>query len=482
MSDYKVIIGLEVHVELSTKTKMFCSCSTKFGSPPNTNVCPVCLGLPGVLPVINKKAIENLLKSAIALNCHIPERSKFDRKNYFYPDMPKNYQLSQYDLPLAQDGYLEIESDGEIKKIGIESIHLEEDAGKSIHAGTIDKSSYTCEDFNRAGVPLLEIVSKPHMETPEEAYEYLKNLRAILLCIGISDCRMEEGSLRCDANISVNKSLSELSGKVEVKNMNSFKSVQRALAFEIKRQSAMQDRGEKINQETRGWVEDEGKTIFMRSKEMANDYRYFPEPDLVPIEISSSWLENLKKTLPELPGDKKARYIRDYALSPGEAGSLSESKSMADFFEKSVSLYKDPKQIVNWLSGDISRYLNAKNTDISCTKLTPENLGEMLTLIDEKVISGKIGKDIIEEMLETGNMAKKIVQDKGLLQISDESFLLEAITKVITENQDSVKNYLGGKEKALGFLVGQVMRQTKGKADPQLTNKLVKDELEKLRS
>ena len=283
---YYTIIGLEVHVELLTETKMFCSCSTKFGSLPNSNVCPVCLGLPGVLPVINKKAVEYLLKVALSLDCKIPHRSKFDRKNYFYPDMPKNYQISQYDLPLSQDGFLEIEIDGNRKKIGIERIHLEEDTGKSIHTGTIDKSLYTLEDFNRAGVPLLEIVSKPHMSSPEEAGEYLKELRAILFSLGISDCKMEEGSLRCDANISVNKEdFPELSRKVEIKNMNSFKSVQKALFYEIKRQTEMIERGEAIQQETRGWLEEEGKTIFMRGKEMANDYRYFPEPDLLPLEI-----------------------------------------------------------------------------------------------------------------------------------------------------------------------------------------------------
>jgi len=482
MSDCRIIIGLEVHVELSTETKMFCSCSTRFGSLPNTQVCPVCLGLPGVLPVINKKAVEYLLKAALATDCKISSWSKFDRKNYFYPDMPKNYQISQYDFPLSYDGFLEIDMDGKTKKIGIERIHLEEDTGKSIHTDSIDRSLYTLLDFNRAGVPLLEIVSKPHMERPEEAYEYLKNLRAILLCLGISDCRMEEGSLRCDANISVNKAGYEnLSNKVEIKNMNSFKSVQKALAYEIKRQTDLIEKGEKINQETRGWIEGENKTVFMRSKEFAHDYRYFPEPDLLPVEIDNVWLENIRKTLPELPADKKSRYITEYSLSLSEASLLAGNKFMADFFEASLKSYKDAKQIVNWLSGDISRYLNEGNMEINSAALTPENLVEMLVLIDDGVISGKIAKEIIEEMLSVGTGVKEIIEKRGLLQISDEDSLKGIIRKVIEENESSVENYLKGKEKAMGFLVGQVMKQTKGRANPALTNKLLAEELEKLK-
>lgn len=482
MSDYKVVIGLEVHVELSTKTKMFCSCSTQFGSPPNTQVCPVCLGLPGVLPVANKKAIDYLLKAALALNCKISPRSKFDRKNYFYPDMPKNYQISQYDLPLAYDGYLEIELNGESKKIGIERIHQEEDTGKSIHTDSIDRSLYTLLDFNRAGVPLLEIVTKPDMSSPEEAYEYLKNLRAILFCLGISDCKMEEGSLRCDANISVNKPGQEaLSSKVEIKNMNSFKSVQRALAYEINRQIECQERGEKIVQSTRGWIEGENKTVFMRSKEFAHDYRYFPEPDLLPMVIDDKWLKEIKDSLPELPKEKKIRYIKEFSLSPYESSILAENKFMADFFEKSLETYKKPGQVVNWLSGDISKYLNSKNLEINSTKLTPENLSEMLSMIDNKVISGKIGKDIIVEMMEKGTGAKEIVEKRGLLQISDEGSLRSTINEILDKNEDSVQSYLAGKIKVTGFLVGQIMRETKGKANPQMTNKILAEELEKRR-
>ncbi|HPZ09796.1 MAG TPA: Asp-tRNA(Asn)/Glu-tRNA(Gln) amidotransferase subunit GatB [Candidatus Eremiobacteraeota bacterium] len=477
---YYTIIGLEVHVELLTETKMFCSCSTKFGSLPNSNVCPVCLGLPGVLPVINKKAVEYLLKVALSLDCKIPHRSKFDRKNYFYPDMPKNYQISQYDLPLSQDGFLEIEIDGNRKKIGIERIHLEEDTGKSIHTGTIDKSLYTLEDFNRAGVPLLEIVSKPHMSSPEEAGEYLKELRAILFSLGISDCKMEEGSLRCDANISVNKEdFPELSRKVEIKNMNSFKSVQKALFYEIKRQTEMIERGEAIQQETRGWLEEEGKTIFMRGKEMANDYRYFPEPDLLPLEIDRIWLEEIKNTIPELPREKKRRFVKDYNISNYEATVLCDNFALSKFFEETVRIYDKAPVITNWLLGDISKYLNAENLEITSTKLTPENLSEMLSLIDNKVISGKIGKDIIEEMLRSGKKAEKIVQERGLLQISDEEVLWNLIRKVMDENSDAVKEYLKGKTKALGYLVGQVMKQSKGKANPQITNSIILEELQK---
>jgi len=476
---YHTIIGLEVHLELLTESKMFCSCSTKFGSPSNTNVCPVCLGLPGVLPVINRKAVEYLLKAALSLKCHIPEKSKFDRKNYFYPDMPKNYQISQYDLPLSENGYLEITAGGNKKRIGIERIHLEEDTGKSIHTGAIDKSLYTLEDFNRAGVPLLEIVSKPDMTLPEEAYEYLKELKAILLCLGISDCKMEEGSLRCDANVSVNKEgFPELSKKVEIKNINSFKSVQKALVYEIKRQTELLDRGEKISQETRGWIEDENRTIFMRGKEMAHDYRYFPEPDLPPLEIDKAWIEELKKTIPELPGEKKIRYIKDYSLSDYEADII--CKNMSGFFEKTVSIYNKPSVIVNWLSCDITKYLNARNIDINSTKLSPENLVELLTLIDDNIISGKIGKDLIEELLETGKSAGKIIEEKGLLQISDEEFLRDLVKKVIDENSDAVKEYLSGKTKAMGFLVGQIMKISKGKANPKFTNRLLLEELNKL--
>ncbi|MEQ8223797.1 MAG: Asp-tRNA(Asn)/Glu-tRNA(Gln) amidotransferase subunit GatB [Candidatus Eremiobacterota bacterium] len=476
---YHTIIGLEVHVELLTESKMFCSCSTEFGSPPNTNVCPVCLGLPGVLPVINRKAVEYLLKAAIALNCHIPEKSKFDRKNYFYPDMPKNYQISQYDLPLSDNGYLEIQSQGNKKKIGIERIHLEEDTGKSIHTGNIDKSLYTLEDFNRAGVPLLEIVSKPDMTEPEEAYEYLKELKAILLCIGISDCKMEEGSLRCDANVSVNKEgFPELSKKVEIKNMNSFKSVQKALAYEIKRQTDLLDRGETINQETRGWIEDENKTIFMRGKEMAHDYRYFPEPDLTPLKIDRLWIEELKKTVPELPSEKKNRYMRDYSLSDYEADII--CRNMSGFFEQTVAIYNKPSVIVKWLTGDIAKYLNAGNIDINDTKLSPEHFVKFLTLIDDNIISGKIGKELIEEMLETGKSAGKIIEEKGLVQISDAEVLRNLVKKVIDENSDAVNGYLNGKTKVTGFLVGQIMKLSKGKANPELTNKLLLEELNKL--
>jgi len=476
---YHTIIGLEVHVELLTESKMFCSCSTEFGSPPNTNVCPVCLGLPGVLPVINRKAVEYLLKAAIALNCHIPEKSKFDRKNYFYPDMPKNYQISQYDLPLSDNGYLEIKSYGNKKKIGIERIHLEEDTGKSIHTGNIDKSLYTLEDFNRAGVPLLEIVSKPDMTEPEEAYEYLKELKAILLCIGISDCKMEEGSLRCDANVSVNKEgFPELSKKVEIKNMNSFKSVQKALAYEIKRQTELLNRGEVIYQETRGWIEDENRTIFMRGKEMAHDYRYFPDPDLAPLEIDRLWIEELKNTLPELPSEKKNRYIKDYSLSDYEADMI--CKNMSVFFEQTVAIYNKPSVIVNWLTGDIARYLNARNIDIDSTKLSPENLVTLFILIDDNIISGKIGKELIEEMLETGKSAGKIVEEKGFIQITDVEVLRNLIKKVMDENSDAVNGYLKGRTKVTGFLVGQIMKLSHGKANPELTNKLLLEELNKL--
>lgn len=471
--EYETIIGLEVHVELSTSSKLFCSCSTDFGKPPNTQVCPVCLGLPGVMPVVNRKAIEHLIKAALSTDCKIAPFSKFDRKNYFYPDMPKNYQISQYDLPLAVEGHIKIEAGNKMKVIRIKRIHLEEDTGKSTHAGTIDKSSYTLEDYNRAGIPLLEIVTEPDIRTPEEAHAYLIKLKNILRWIDISDCRMEEGSLRCDANISIRKEGEELGIKTEIKNMNSFKSVKDALEFEAKRQREQKAKGEPIIQETRGWDEKKCVTIPMRSKEAEHDYRYFPEPDLRPLIIDPEWIDRLRKSLPELPGKRKKRYMSEHNLSDYDAEFLTSSREISSFFEESCSLYNSPKQITNWLMSDICRILNEKSISIEESELKPDKLSKMLIMLEKGTISGKIAKSIIGEMIEKGADPEIIVKEKGLFQISDEEELQKQINRIISENPEAVSDFKNGKEKIISFLVGQVMKATKGKANPELVNRLL---------
>jgi len=479
---YETIIGLEVHVELNTKTKLFCGCESRFGAEPNSLVCPICLGLPGVLPVVNKKAVEKHIMAALSLGCEILEYSKFDRKNYYYPDMPKNYQISQYDLPIALKGSLNIEiSNGKKKKIGITRIHLEEDTGKSIHGGetgSIMESDYTLLDYNRAGVPLMEIVSEPDMRSPEEAYLYLTGLKKILNWIGVSDCRMEQGSLRCDANISLRKKgESKFGVKVEIKNMNSFKSVRSALEFEEKRQADILKKGGKIVQETRGWEEDRGITVSMRSKEYAHDYRYFPEPDLAPLKISRKWVSEIKKSLPELPDIRKERFIGEYKLPEYDASVLTTSREMSDFLEEAVVVCGDPKQVSNWLMSDISKYLNEKQVEIQETKLSASALGKMINMIKEGTISGKIGKKLIAELLDNGGDPGDIVKKKGWVQISSEEELLPVIRKAIDENPKAVEEYLGGKKSAIGFLVGKIMKATRGKANPGVVNKLLVREM-----
>ncbi|MBI2251755.1 MAG: Asp-tRNA(Asn)/Glu-tRNA(Gln) amidotransferase subunit GatB [Armatimonadetes bacterium] len=470
----RTIIGLEIHVELATKTKLFCGCLNIFGSPPNTNVCPVCLGLPGALPAANKQAVLLLIKSALALNSEISLFSKFDRKNYFYPDMPKNYQISQYDLPLAKGGYLAIKD----KKVNLKRIHLEEDTGKSTHLGMIDKSLYTLEDYNRAGVPLMEIVTEPDLNSEEEAYDFLVNLRKILEWIGVSDCKMEEGSLRCDANISLSKDLN-LSNKVEIKNMNSFKIVEQALNYEIKRQREILEKGEKVKQETRGWDEKKEITIVLRSKEEAHDYRYFTEPDLPPIKILEEWIDEIKYKIPELPQKRIQRFIEKYNLNEYDAKVLNNSKVMSDFFEDTLNHYFNPKEICNWLMGDIAKYLNSKNLAINQTKFTAFNFSKLLNLINKELISGKIAKNIIEELIESGNDPEILINEKGLGQITDYNELLRAIFQILEENMQILEEYLNGKEKVFSFLVGKIMQKTKGRANPKLVNQLLKEELEK---
>lgn len=473
--EYEVVIGLEVHAELLTDSKIFCSCTTEFGGAPNTHCCPVCLGLPGVLPVANKKAVELAVKAALALNCEIAGYSKFDRKNYFYPDLPKAYQISQYDLPLAVNGYVDIETEEGVKRIGIKRVHMEEDAGKLVHS---EAGDYSLVDYNRTGVPLIEIVSEPDIRSSEEARLYLNKLKSILQYTEVSDCKMQEGSLRCDANISLRpKGSGEFGTKTELKNMNSFKAVQKALDYEIERQRKVLERGESVIQETRRWDESRGITVSMRSKEEAHDYRYFPEPDLPPVVIDREFVERIRASIPELSHERKRRYINEYGLPEYDAGVLTDSKKLSDFFEECVRKYPNAKVVSNWIMGELLGALNAEDKEIEDTPLTPDHLVEMFTLMDKGTISGKIAKTVFKEMFETGKKPAKIVEEKGLVQISDEGELEKIIDKVIQENPQSVEDYRNGKEKALGFLVGQVMKHTKGKANPQLVNKLLKGKL-----
>ncbi len=469
--EQEVVIGLEVHVELCTKTKIFCGCSTNFGAEPNANTCPVCLGMPGVLPVFNRRVLEYAIKAGLALNCEIAGFSKFDRKNYFYPDSPKAYQISQYDLPICIGGHVDIETkNGGSRRIRLNRIHMEEDAGKLIHAE--GESSWV--DFNRTGVPLLEIVTEPDLRSAEEAKEFLTRLKAIIQYIGISDVKMEEGSLRCDANISLRPVGSEKLGtKAEIKNMNSFRSVQRGLEYEAQRQREAIEFGETIVQETRRWDEVKGVTYSMRSKEEAHDYRYFPDPDLVPIKVEASWVEEIRATLPELPDQRRNRLIAEWGLSSYDAGVITASKAMADYFDQVLAIYPQAKIVSNWLMGDFSYTLNENNQEIDKCLVKPNMLAEMLQLIDQGVISGKIAKTVFEEMYQTGKAPKLIVADKGLVQISDTSELKGIVDDVLKNCQQSVEDYRAGKEKALGAIVGQVMKATKGKANPQIVNELI---------
>ncbi|MEL7567734.1 MAG: Asp-tRNA(Asn)/Glu-tRNA(Gln) amidotransferase subunit GatB [Dehalobacterium sp.] len=481
MSDtqYEVVIGLEVHTELKTNTKIFCTCTTEFGGEPNTHVCPVCLGLPGVLPVLNKKVVDFAIKAGLALNCQIAEFSKFDRKNYYYPDLPKNFQTSQYDLPICVKGYLDIEVNGEEKRVGITRIHMEEDAGKLIHGGaTISTSNYSLVDYNRTGVPLLEIVSEPDMRSSEEAKAYLEKLKAILEYTEVSDCKMQEGSLRCDANISIMPKGSTIFGtRTEIKNLNSFRALQRALEYEIERQIEVVEEGGEVIQETRTWDENKGITLSLRSKEEAHDYRYFPEPDLVPLVISREWVEEIRQTLPELPHARKERLIREYGLPLYDAEIITGSKALAEYFDACISLYPEAKTVSNWLMGDLIRLLNAEDQDISECAITPQMLVDMLKLIDQGTISGKIAKTVFEEMFKTGKNPEDIVKEKGLVQISDQSEIDAMVDQVLAGNPKSVEDYKAGKEKAIGFLVGQVMKLSKGKANPGMVNELLREKM-----
>ncbi|NYE57009.1 Asp-tRNA(Asn)/Glu-tRNA(Gln) amidotransferase subunit GatB [Carboxydothermus ferrireducens] len=481
MREYEAVIGLEVHVELKTNTKIFCNCSTEFGGDPNSHVCPVCLGLPGVLPVLNKKVVDYAIKAALALNCEVAEYCKFDRKNYYYPDLPKNYQISQYDLPLAKNGYLEIEVDGQVKRIGITRIHMEEDAGKLVHQGNLAVTPYSLVDYNRTGVPLIEIVSAPDIRTPEEARLYLEKLKAIIQYTGISDCRMEEGSLRCDANVSVRpKGQKEFGTKTEIKNMNSFKALQKALEYEIARQIEILEEGGRIIQETRMWDESRQVTLSMRSKEEAHDYRYFPEPDLPPVVIDREWLEEIRATLPELPDARKKRFVEQYGLTPYDAHVLTLTRELADYYEEAAKGYSNPKAVANWVINELLRLLNAAGKEITECPIKPEQITRMLELLDNGTISGKIAKTVFEEMFSTGKDPEVIVKEKGLVQITDLGELEAVVDKVIAANPKAVEDYKNGKEKALGFLVGQIMKETRGRANPEAVNQLLRDKLAKL--
>lgn len=472
--EYEAIIGMEVHAQLLTKSKMFCRCSADYAAAePNTHVCPICLGMPGVLPVINQKAVEYTVMTALALNCRIPEFSRFDRKNYFYPDLPKGYQISQYDLPLSRDGWLEIEVGGEIKRIGIERVHLEEDTAKLVHLGR-----HSLVDFNRSGVPLMEIVSRPDLRTPEEARQYLTKLRTILRYLGVNSGNMEEGAMRCEANISLRPLGSKgLGTKVEVKNLNSFHAVKMALEYEIERQRKILEAGGTIDQETMGWDEARGITVVQRSKEYAHDYRYFPEPDLPPLVLSREWVEELRAKLPELPDAKRDRFVEQYGLSRYDASVLTAERPVADYFEACVRAYPDAKTVANWITGELFRLLKAADMGIETAKITPEALAELLTLVENGTISIRIAKDICTEMFETGRSAAQIVKERGLVQISDAEELSRIVEQVIAENPGPVAEYLGGKEPVLRFLVGQVMKATKGQANPHLVNELLRKKL-----
>ncbi|MFB6365042.1 Asp-tRNA(Asn)/Glu-tRNA(Gln) amidotransferase subunit GatB [Paenibacillus elgii] len=468
---YETVIGLEVHVELHTNSKIFCGCSTAFGAPPNTHTCPICLGHPGVLPVLNKQAVEYAMKASMALNCQIATESKFDRKNYFYPDSPKAYQISQYDKPVGEHGWIEIEVNGETKRIGITRVHLEEDAGKLTH---VDGGHASLVDFNRVGTPLIEIVSEPDLRSPEEARAYLEKLKAIMQYCDVSDVKMEEGSLRCDANISLRPyGQKEFGTKAELKNMNSFRGVQRGLEYEEWRQADVLDSGGKVVQETRRWDEAQGKTLTMRSKEQAHDYRYFPDPDLVALHIDDAWKSRVRESIPELPDARKKRYVSEYGLPSYDAEVITSSIKLADFFEESLNFTKDAKAVSNWIMGDLLGYLNANNLELQDVKVTGKGLGEMIGLMEKGTISSKIAKTVFKTMLETGKAPQTIVEEQGLVQISDEGAILAVVEQIVAGNPQSVADFKAGKEKAVGFLVGQVMKETKGKANPGLVNKLI---------
>lgn len=474
---YETVIGLEIHTELLTASKMFCGCPVAFGGEPNIRVCEICLGHPGTLPVPNKKAIEYTIRIGLALNCQIAPFTQFHRKNYFYPDMPKDYQISQYDLPFCHDGWLDVEVDGETRRIGIVRVHLEEDTGKLVHigeSGRIHGADYSLVDFNRAGTPLAEIVTEPDIRSPEEARAFMLKLKSILEHLEVSDCNMEEGSLRCDANVSIRQiGDAELGTKAEIKNMNSFRALQRGLAYEVERQIKAVEAGNRIIQETRHWDAVSNITLPLRSKEEAHDYRYFPDPDLIPLEPAMDWIDSIRAGLPELPEARKMRFVGAFGLSEYDAGVLTATKAVGDFFEEASSLAKDPKSVANWIMGDFAGLLNETNVEIQDSAVTPKHLAELLSLMDSGKISGKIAKAIFAEVFETGKLPSVLVEEKGMTQISDTSEIEMIIDQVFAENPGPVAELKAGKDKTLGFLVGQVMKLTQGRANPQVVNQII---------
>ena len=475
--DYEVIIGLEVHSELSTKTKIFCSCPTKFGAAPNTQTCPICMAMPGTLPVLNEKVVEYAVKAGLATNCEISRNSKNDRKNYFYPDLPRAYQISQYDQPLCEHGYVEIDTKEGKKKIRLTRIHIEEDAGKLSHD---EFAGGSLVDLNRAGVPLIEIVSEPDLRSAEEVEEYLKKLKSILEYIEVSDCKMQEGSFRADVNVSVRKKGdSKLGTRTEMKNMNSFRSITRAIEYEIDRQIDVIEEGGEVEQETLRWDDVSGKTFPMRDKEDAQDYRYFPDPDLVAIKLSEEYIENIRKSLPELPESRKERYLKEYQLSEKDANIITASKYLSDLFEGAIKVCNNPKAVNNWIISDISRILNETEMEPIEIPFDSNQLGKLVILIDKGTISSSIGKKVLEELFENPRDPEEIIKEKGWIQISDEGAIKEVVLKVLEANPQSIADYKAGKDKALGFLVGQAMKETKGKANPKMLNQMFLEELKR---
>jgi aspartyl-tRNA(Asn)/glutamyl-tRNA(Gln) amidotransferase subunit B len=475
LAKYEPVIGLEVHVQLLTNTKIFCACSTRFGDAPNSNVCPVCLGLPGTLPVLNKRVVEMAARASLALHCTVHEHSRFARKNYFYPDLPKGYQISQYELPLATGGWIEVEHDGKKKRIGITRLHVEEDAAKNLHEGFSQSATKAYIDYNRCGTPLCEIVSEPDMRAPEEAYAYLTTLRQILLYTGVSDCNMEEGSLRCDANVSVRpRGTQEFGTKVEVKNLNSFRFLQKALEYEIERHIGVLESGGRISQETRLWNQSASRTDSMRSKEKAHDYRYFPEPDLLPVHVSAAWREEIRSALPELPEAKRTRFVSAYGITPYDAEVLTGTQALADYFEAVTKSGASAKNAANWIQTELLRRLNDSGKEIEASPVSPAALAELLKLVESGQITGAIGKKVFATMFESGRSAQEIVAAEGLAQISDTSAIEQAAREVIAKNPENVAKYKSGNEGVFKFFVGQVMRATKGQANPQAVNDILK--------
>ena len=473
---YETVIGLEVHVELATKTKIFCGCSTAFGGAPNTHTCPVCTGMPGSLPVLNKAVVEKAVVGGLATNCTITQNCKFDRKNYFYPDNPQNYQISQLYYPICRNGKVEIEVDGNKKYVRIHEIHMEEDAGKLVHDPYTDSSLV---DYNRSGVPLIEIVSEPDMRSAAEARAYMENLKAILEYTDVCDCKMQEGSLRCDANISIMpEGAKEFGNRAEIKNLHSFRALARAINYEIERHKEVLEDGGHVVQETRPWDEANGVTLSMRSKEEAHDYRYFPEPDLVPVQLDDAWIERIRKTLPELPAQRQARLMSEHGLPEYDASQIVSTKAMAEYFDEAVKTAKDSKAVSNWLLGDVSAYMNNEGITIADFKVTPAHLAELVNLIKDGVLSSKLAKKVFAEMLKEDEAPKALVKKLGLEQVSDEGAILKLVEETIAENPQSVADYKAGKDKAIGFLVGQIMKKSRGKANPVMVTKMLKEKMQ----